>query len=105
MDPFSFFSLREAFAIIWNCGCRSGFIREWLDPGSGLVAPGRPVLRDISASLHTKPLLQPLLLLEFRDLGAFEGQVVHQPFRTEDETNNRILDIRGVNSLASAKIY
>ncbi len=27
---------------------------------SGLVALGHPVLRDISASLHTKPLLQPL---------------------------------------------
>ncbi len=26
----------------------------------GLVALGRPVLRDISAFLHTKPLLQPL---------------------------------------------
>jgi len=43
--------------------CRSGFIREWLEPGSGLVAPAHPCApRHKYIHVHKAPPTNNLLL-------------------------------------------
>ena len=82
-----------------ECGrrCRSGFIRE---PASGpFAAKAAPTLLfTIGSQMYID------LLVEFRDLGTFEGQVVHQAFRAKDKTDHRVLDVVRIDGLTGAQV-
>ena len=50
------------------------------------------------------PGVRFLAFIQFRDLSAFERQVVHQSFRAEYEPDNWVANIVRIDRLASAQI-